>query len=277
MYHLFSLFSDGVRHLQLILSLLKIKEMRFDDWIPTLERAAAWNNWSEEEKLMQLAGHLRSKALQEWGLMSPDEKMDYHTAVTTLRTRLDPGNKTLAALDFHHITQKENESVSDFIMRLECTFQIAFGHNHMSLDTRDVLLYGKLQDGLRIDLVSKAPAISGAQNYRELCIAAKNEERRLAELKRRKQYIRSETPQHFTRSSEQPFGNTTKRKPRSQKHLGCYICNGLGHFAYECRSQESESSGKVKAHPISGAKVIWAQDSQKQPVNQAFTKVFIPS
>ena len=28
------------------------KEMRFDDWIPTLERAAAWNNWSEEEKLL---------------------------------------------------------------------------------------------------------------------------------------------------------------------------------------------------------------------------------
>ena len=76
-------------------------------------------------------------------------------------------------MDFRHITQKENESVSDFIMRLECTFQIAFGHDHMSLDARDVLLYGKLQDGLRIDLVSKAPAISGAQNYRELCIAAK--------------------------------------------------------------------------------------------------------
>ena len=101
---------------------------------------------------MQLAGHLRSKALQEWGLMIPDEKKDYHTAVTTLQAHLDPGNKTLAALDFCHITQKENESVSDFIMRLERMFQIAFGRDHMSLDTRDVLLYGKLQNGLRIDL-----------------------------------------------------------------------------------------------------------------------------
>ena len=247
--------------------------MRFDNWIPTLERAAAWNNWSEEEKLMQLAGHLRSKGLQEWGLMSPDEKKDYHTAVTTQRTRLDPGNKTLVALDFHHITQKENESVSDFIMRLERTFQIAFGHEYMSLDTRDVLLYGKLQDGLRIDLVSKAPAISGAQNYRELCIAAKNEERRLAELKRRKQYIRSEMPQQFTRSSEQPSGNTTRRKPRSQKQLRCYICNGLGHFAYECRLQKSESSGKVKNHPVSGTRIIWTQNGRKQPGNQTFTKI----
>jgi len=47
----------------------------------------------------------------------------------------------------------------------------------MSTETRDILLYGKLQDGLRIDLVSKAPAISGAQSYKELCVAAKNEER----------------------------------------------------------------------------------------------------
>ena len=41
---------------------------------------------------------------------------------------------------------------------------------------RDVLLYGRLQDGLQSDLVSKAPVISGAQSYKEHCIAAKNEE-----------------------------------------------------------------------------------------------------
>ena len=111
------------------------KEIRFDDWISTLERAATWNNWSEEEMLMQLAGHLRNKALQEWNLMSLQERSNYQTAISTLRTRLDPGNKTLAALDFRHITQKENESVSDFIMRLERIFQIAFGHDQMSSET----------------------------------------------------------------------------------------------------------------------------------------------
>ena len=132
------------------------KELRFDDWVPILERAATWNNWSEEEKLMLLVGHLRNKALQEWNLMSSQEKGNYHLAIATLRTRLDPGNKTLAAMDFRHITQKENESVymSDFIMRLERTFQLAFGRDNMLLETRDVLLYGKLQDGLRIELVS---------------------------------------------------------------------------------------------------------------------------
>ena len=53
-------------------------------------------------------------------------------------------------------------------------------------EIRDVLLYGRLQDGLQTDLVSKAQVISGAQSYKELCIAAKNEERWLAELKQKK-------------------------------------------------------------------------------------------
>ena len=126
---------------------------------------------------MQFAGYLRGRALQEWNLMSRSECGTYKSAITGLRTRLDPGKKTLGALDFRHITQKESENVSDFIRRLERTFQLAFGCDPMSTETRDILLHGKLQGGLRIDLVSKALAISGAQSYKELCVAAKNEER----------------------------------------------------------------------------------------------------
>ena len=37
----------------------------FDDWLPILEQAAVWNEWTPEESLMQLAGHLRGRALQE--------------------------------------------------------------------------------------------------------------------------------------------------------------------------------------------------------------------
>ena len=44
-------------------------EIRLDDWLPSLERAATWNEWTEEEHLLQLAGHLRGRALQEWGLL----------------------------------------------------------------------------------------------------------------------------------------------------------------------------------------------------------------
>ena len=30
----------------------------FEDWMPGLLRAAEWNNWSEHETLIHLAGHL---------------------------------------------------------------------------------------------------------------------------------------------------------------------------------------------------------------------------
>jgi len=41
----------------------KSNDLNWEDWLPTLMRAAAWNGWSEEEKLLQLAGYLRRKAL----------------------------------------------------------------------------------------------------------------------------------------------------------------------------------------------------------------------
>ena len=41
--------------------------------------------------------------------------------------------------------------------------------------SREMLLYGQLQEGLLLTLM-ESPAVSGAQNYKELCIAAKREE-----------------------------------------------------------------------------------------------------
>ena len=33
-------------------------EVCLDDWLPSLRRASQWNNWTTEEQLLQLAGHL---------------------------------------------------------------------------------------------------------------------------------------------------------------------------------------------------------------------------
>ena len=76
--------------------------------------------------------------MQEWKLLTPDHKTSYQTAIKALRQKLDPGNQTLAALDFCHTTQKAGEPVSDFIGRLE---QTGFGREHLSHETRDMLLY----------------------------------------------------------------------------------------------------------------------------------------
>ena len=78
----------------------------------------------------------------------------------------------MVALDFRHLSQKMNESVSDFIGRLEKVFQTGFGQEHLSKETREMLLHGELQEGLSYSLM-ESPAVSGAQNYKELCLAAK--------------------------------------------------------------------------------------------------------
>ena len=56
-----------------------------------------------------------------------------------------------------------------------------------------MLLYGQLLEGLLYS-VMESPAVSGAQNYNELCLAARREERRLAELKKKQQYLKGERP-----------------------------------------------------------------------------------
>ena len=84
-------------------------ELRFEDWLPALERTAKWNNWSGEEKLMQLAGHLRGKAAREYDLLSSEEKQLFPTAVKALQIRLDPGSCALAAQDFRNAVQWDKE------------------------------------------------------------------------------------------------------------------------------------------------------------------------
>ena len=98
-----------------------------DDWLPTLERAGAWNTWSKEELLIQLTGHLRGRALQEWNLLTVKEKSNWDTAVRALRGRLEPRDRALAAQDFQHATQKNSETVAEYIHRMECAFQLDYG------------------------------------------------------------------------------------------------------------------------------------------------------
>ena len=164
-------------------------EVRLEDWLPSLERAKLWNEWTEDELLLQLAGHLRGRAHQEWSLLGADEKRTYAEAVKALRLRLHPGSRTLAVQEFRHTSQGDSEKVADFIRRLECTFNVAYGRDGMSVETRDTLLHGQLQDALKHELM-QAPAVSGAQSYQELCLAARNEEKGLAELKKRQQYLK---------------------------------------------------------------------------------------
>ena len=75
-------------------------DVLWEDWLPTLERTATWNNWTENEKLLQLAGHLQNKPAQEWTLLSIAEKATFISATRALGARLDRGGKALAGKSF---------------------------------------------------------------------------------------------------------------------------------------------------------------------------------
>ena len=239
-------------------------ECRLDNWLLSLERASTWNAWSEE-KMMQLAGHLRGRALQEWNLLQPEERASSTQAIEALHQRLDFGSMAVAAQDFRHTRQCESEPVADFVRRLERTFHIAYGWDRMSTETRDTLLYGQLQEGLCLELMS-APAVSGAREYQELCIALKNEEKQLADLKCRREYAQpNQVPaQHHVKPKQffsechnpglknpQPSQESDPEKPDRR----CFYCKKPGHLIRDClrRKKRSESTGPSHASGNSSA------------------------
>ena len=64
---------------------------------------------------MQLANHLRGRALPDWKLLDSKDKATYHATIKALWECLDPGNQSIAALGFRHTSQKPSETISDFI------------------------------------------------------------------------------------------------------------------------------------------------------------------
>ena len=230
-------------------------EVRLEDWLPSLKRAAQWNSWSDEEQVMQLAGYLRGRASQEWNLLSAEELVDFGKAVNALQERLEPGSRVLAGQDFRHTVQEEAEKVTDYIRRLERAFQVAYGRDKMSQETRETILHGQMQEGLRLELL-RSPSVSGALSYRELCVASKTEERRLSELKKRQDHFRRPSSSVMRRgdlpsTKAQSFGDHTggKRPPQPMKPpmretRVCYRCNKPGHLSKDCRATKTESSGR---------------------------------
>ncbi len=87
--------------------------------------------------------------------------------------------------------------------------------------------------------IMRAPGVSGVDSYSALCIAAKSEERRLQELRKRKQYQKP-PPQTFP-ARGYGFTNTLNEKRRDGKSdkRTCFVCDQPGHFANNCSSRRT--------------------------------------
>ena len=259
-------------------------ECRFEDWLPTLKRAAKWNGWTEDDLLLQLAGHLKGRALQEWNLLPDDQKSTYDRAVAALRGRLDPGSRVMAAQDFRHAAQDKDEKVGDFIHRLERLFRLAYGHDSISDETRCTLLYGQLQEGLRHKIM-EAPAVSGATDYKSLCIAAKTEERRLAELKKRRQYRpdskqgQNRGEQSEEKTSQRSKSDTHSKGKRGEKTVRCWNCDEQGHVAADCRAPKRENKMKAggKGGAASKTRANQIQTAEKEETHAPVVPITTPS
>ncbi len=167
----------------------------------------------------------------------------YTSATSALTERLDPGNKVLASQDFRHAAQSENEDVSDYVRRLERVFYTAFGKDKMGAGTREAILYGQLHEGLKLSLM-KSPSVSGSLTYRELIMAAKNEERCQAEFKKRVEYNKG--AQSTKTPPGKPMRERTKppetRSGEQREQRECYVCRKVGHIAKDCPKKKSEST-----------------------------------
>ena len=121
----------------------------------------------------------------------------------------------------------------------------------------ETLLYGQMQEGLCLRLM-RGPAVSGAGTYQELCIAARNEEKRLADLKRRQEYSQPYTGT-TPRSQRQPrtmqyVGSSDSPRPRTtgspvttpqgggRTNLKCFYCGKQGHRKADCRRRQRDEA-----------------------------------
>ena len=107
--------------------------------------------------------------------------------------------------------------------------------------------------------------MSGSLSYNQLCAAAKQEEKRLVELKRRRQHqerqVRNLEPRYLPDSQSVTqsgkSGNITTF-PMNRPSCDCYVC-GKTNLAHECKLRKGESTSSStdkKCHTVEIARSV---------------------
>jgi hypothetical protein len=106
----------------------------------------------------------------------------------------------------------------------------------MNKETQEMILYGLLREGLLFSLMRNA-TVSWALSYKELCMAAKNEERRLKKKQEYEKGVRSTASAHILLSPALKLDKPIKRQLGLRK---------FGHIEHECRAKKGESQVLLK-------------------------------
>ena len=130
--------------------------------------------------------------------------------------------------------------------------------------TRSTLLYGQLQEGL-VHRIMESPAVSGATDYQSLCLAAKSEEKRLAEIKKRRQY-RTEHKHTYTGSSKLEGSNSRPSSITPSSLVRCWNCQRAGHISADCKAPRRGGAERPTrgGRPPTTQQILSSEDHQPQ-------------
>ena len=133
--------------------------------------------------------------------------------------------------------------------------------------------YSQLQAGLKLALM-ECPAVSGSLSYKQLCVAAKQEENRLIELKRRRLHQERQVRNLEVRymSHRQPVVQSGEDSDSTDTSSGkppreCYVCGKTDHLAKQCRQRKGESTQTDNKKPKKARETITATTKSVRSTN----------
>ena len=88
----------------------------------------------------------------------------------------------------------------------------------------------------------ESPAVSGSLTYKHLCVAAKQEEKRLMKLKRCKQHLERQVRHQAARYTPSSNDGSKLDSLIGKPPRECYVCGKTDHLAKQCRQRKSESN-----------------------------------
>ena len=232
--------------------------IRWEDWLPTLERAATWNGWSDEESLMLLASRLRGQALVEWNLLSGEEK-----TLILLRNKHCMLNSTLEAKCWQpRISAMPSKRMMNLLLILSGGWNVVF-----KWPMAETILAGRREKLFFLTNSKKVLSMASSRVRRcQVVSRTKNSAwlqrmKRIAGLQRRQQYQRGgggnrENSKHH----EVIVRQAAEQSAIQQAAEECYKCGNTEHTHWKCKAPKKESA--VQPGERSGTKIVTSATSK---------------